>query len=449
MKPISVPPPPVSLLAPFDAKLAVLLLVMMTAFSILPAGFEWSSYEASYSEDGSIGFKIQWALVFGITFLLALKYRTLALQTLGRVNPMLLVFVLYVAMTLAWSELPIATAKKIVQLVGILTAAVVFQLLRKPLSFMLKIVLSVIFLIELASVFVGLAVPSIGVDPGFGTAWRGVLSGKNALGYVAAIYSILWLGLAVLEPISIRIHAIGLGLGALCLIKSTSSTGLTIAILGMGIILLVRRQHIGSPLWLVRSWTVVSIVVLCALQVFFIQESRLPEWKEIIGPFAKLFGKGSDLTGRTEIWEFVRIEIERHWLLGIGYGAFWHGPGSAAQIVIDHLPWIPTQAHNGYLDIWNELGTLGLLLMACVLLAHIHQLFQLASFNRPVAGLHGAIVAVTCVSNFSESSLFRGVGFENILLIFSIVSVSILLHEHRSNFGINTMTELKNRPIKP
>jgi O-antigen ligase len=146
------------------------------------------------------------------------------------------------------------------------------------------------------------------------------------------------------------------------------------------------------------------------------QESRFPTWPEISAPIAGIFGKGSDLTGRTDIWDLVWLEIERHWVLGLGYGAFWLGPDSLSQFVIDALNWIPLQSHNGYLDILNEQGLTGLALCILTLLVQVRMLVLLSHKDRTQAAFWSAMLLVVVVTNFTESSLFRGFGFQNVFL---------------------------------
>ncbi|MEY2954241.1 MAG: hypothetical protein RLZZ401_2328, partial [Pseudomonadota bacterium] len=188
-------------------------------------------------------------------------------------------------------------------------------------------------------------------------------------------------------------------------------------------------------LWLQRILLFVAVTALVGIQWFFIQESRLPRWSEVIGPFASLFGKSADLTGRTDIWAYVAIEIEKHWMHGIGYGAFWLGPGSASQPIIDQLPWIPYQAHNGYLDILNELGAIGMTLFVCLVVVHLSQLLKINRFDRRTAAMHAALLIIILATNFSESTIFRGVNFPHILLVFSSVGVSSTLYFHYAKSG--------------
>ena len=127
------------------------------------------------------------------------------------------------------------------------------------------------------------------------------------------------------------------------------------------------------------------------------------------------------------------IQIEKHWIFGIGYGAFWLGPGSASQPVLDTLSWIPYQGHNGYLDMLNELGAIGMLLFSGLVLFDMRNLMRLVSVDRKAAALFAAMVVTILVSNLTESSLFRNVGFNFLLLILSSVTVSSMLRARRFN----------------
>jgi O-antigen ligase len=79
-----------------------------------------------------------------------------------------------------------------------------------------------------------------------------------------------------------------------------------------------------------------------------------------------LLGRDATLTDRTVIWEIlVDLARERPWL-GRGYGGFWFSDVylwfADRWGAIDH-------AHNGYMDLWLELGYVGLAMFVLLLLA--------------------------------------------------------------------------------
>src|SRR5690606_26979967 len=114
----------------------------------------------------------------------------------------------------------------------------------------------------------------------------------------------------------------------------------------------------------------------------------------------------------------------RHPWVGIGYGAYWLGVGSPSQYAIDILNYIPLQAHNGYLDMLNELGIVGVLLLAGLLAVHTRHLVLLMRIDRPEAAFHAAFFVLILIGNISESILFRGVQFEYVWLVCSSIMVS-------------------------
>src|ERR1700721_30572 len=89
--------------------------------------------------------------------------------------------------------------------------------------------------------------------------------------------------------------------------------------------------------------------------------------------FSSVLGRDNTLTGRTEVWAAVLPEMERHALLGYGFGSFWT---DARRLLYD----IPT-SHNGYLDILLELGALGLALFIAWLLWCARQLHRALVFD--------------------------------------------------------------------
>ena len=77
----------------------------------------------------------------------------------------------------------------------------------------------------------------------------------------------------------------------------------------------------------------------------------------------RLLNRDETLTGRTEIWEKV-LEIGTNPLIGTGYHSFWLGDRAAK--FWEEYYWHPNQAHNGYLEIYINLGYLGVFFLLCL-----------------------------------------------------------------------------------
>jgi exopolysaccharide production protein ExoQ len=80
-----------------------------------------------------------------------------------------------------------------------------------------------------------------------------------------------------------------------------------------------------------------------------------------------LLGKDPTLTGRTTIWAAVMMSILKKPWIGYGYKAFWQGltGESANPIVAMKWPGL-SYSENGVLDLWLELGGIGVALYVCV-----------------------------------------------------------------------------------
>jgi O-antigen ligase len=378
---------------------------------------------------GSLGYQLQWASVFLISGFVIWRNSALAWSNFRAINPFIIAMLIYCAMGMLWSPAFIVTLKRTIQFAGLIAFSLAVLSERRPWTHFVYVIAMALTSIELASAFVAIFNPSFGIDAYFGYAWRGVVSGKNTLGGIGALATLVWMALGHAKGIRRPLYWAGLLLSLLTVVMSKSSTSLTITVLGLLSFWLLQRQHIGSPLWLQRILIVVALILLVLLHLFFIQESRLPDRSEILQPFADLFGKSADLTGRADVWAPLYIEIEKHWLFGVGYGAFWLGPGSASQPILDTLPWIPFQGHNGYLDVLNELGAVGASLFLFVVLFHVQCLFRLMKSDRNAAALFSALLVIFLFSNLTESTAFRGVVFEFILFLFSCISVNSILNQ--------------------
>jgi O-antigen ligase len=140
-----------------------------------------------------------------------------------------------------------------------------------------------------------------------------------------------------------------------------------------------------------------------------------------VGELVASVGRSTDFTGRTDIWGKVWTILEEHPWLGMGYGSIWFpAPGTesihAAMLGLPH--WLPSHAHNGFLQIASELGLpiaiLAILFLFQVCIEPIALSSQRASpFVLFVIGLQ----CMFLVSNLFEALLFINRSFHWILFI--------------------------------
>jgi O-antigen ligase len=86
--------------------------------------------------------------------------------------------------------------------------------------------------------------------------------------------------------------------------------------------------------------------------------------------FTDALGKSVTLSGRLQLWALcVVMALQKPWL-GYGFSAFWlgmHGPSYRIWLAMGvEMP----HAHNGFIQIWLDLGLAGLALLVLVLLVY-------------------------------------------------------------------------------
>ena len=134
----------------------------------------------------------------------------------------------------------------------------------------------------------------------------------------------------------------------------------------------------------------------------------------LLVPVTMLSGKDSTFTARTQIWDLIRAHIQYSPLIGSGYGGYWAGPTptSPSYIFLKVMYFYPSEAHNGYLDIINDLGYAGLLLLLGYLVGYIKQALRLLRANYTQSALYLALIFQQLLTNLSETHwLFVGHDF--------------------------------------
>jgi len=444
----------------WDQALAGLLLVLSLAWSLLPAGLNWEfTNQAENLASGNFVIQLQWGGLFLLAGVLSLRRFERFQWIASHVNPFLVVLLVYCLLNALWSIQPAVTLKKGIQLGGMLLIGIVLQIQGLSHVRWLKLMSGTMLLFLLASVVAVAVIPdtaieyaTAGNDAWVGGAWRGITDQKNSYGIMTAFTVMTLVSLYATPPVRSMPTLLLLVLLAFCglnLVMSKSTTSLLVTMLGVGCFVLFRWKYVADDFVVSRVLIVVAGLLLIYLHVLFVVQGRLPTWDEFFKPVADLLGKRTDISGRFDIWDMVLDEIDHHPWLGVGYGAFWLGKGSASQAIIDKMYWVPFQAHNGYLDIFNELGMVGLALFAAFLLHHLITLYRLSRHDASEAAFHGAVIVVILIHNLTESSLLRGVNFLAMMVIYSSVAVSSSLQRHLlDNPGQAAGPEAKDGPDK-
>lgn len=129
-------------------------------------------------------------------------------------------------------------------------------------------------------------------------------------------------------------------------------------------------------------------------------------------------GRDPTLTGRTVIWDAV-LAMNTNPLVGTGYESFWLGTRLNNVWALTG-PGI-NEAHNGYLEVYLQLGAIGVFLLALFLIASYWSICRRLKPYSPFASLSIAMWAIVIFYNMTESVAFRGQLMWNIFLLAAIV----------------------------
>ena len=156
-----------------------------------------------------------------------------------------------------------------------------------------------------------------------------------------------------------------------------------------------------------------------ALVLALLLSSSLAQLLGLKDAALQLLGRNPDLTGRTEIWAQV-IPMAPNAIVGAGFETFWCGPRVAKFYAMHGGISMTNEAHNGYIEVYLNLGVLGVGLIALVL-GHGY-LRSVSAFRRDSAlgALLVAYVATAVSYNIGEA------GFRILCLPWFFLLLSIL-----------------------
>jgi O-antigen ligase len=207
------------------------------------------------------------------------------------------------------------------------------------------------------------------VIPGYGigsSGWTGIFPYKNFMGRAMILGAILFLIIALNKHQWRQnwLGWIGFGLTVPLAILAKSSTSLLLFLIllsQMPLYWMVKQKYKLRVVFLSFVCIVIGAV---AILIVANQETILVD----------ALGEGTTFNGRTPIWTLIieRVSEERPWL-GYGYGAFWT---SDAGVYVILNTWASLDgfrsnfnAHSGYMELFANLGFLGLILYGIVLVS--------------------------------------------------------------------------------
>jgi O-antigen ligase len=356
-------------------------------------------------------------LVVGLVILLG-RERRARLVAILRKNKPLIFFFLYCLVSVMWSDYPVVALKRWIKALGDLTMVLIVLTDFDPVASLSQFLARPGFVLVPLSILLIRYYPSLGREysPWTGEVFNiGVATGKNGLGYVCLIFGLgyVWSLLGAIRsrelpraagPVISKVATLALTFWLFRLAHSATSFGCFM--IGSGLIMVTRLRS------LTRKPVLVNLMV--AVLLFVVVYGLL------INPSVGLVeavGRDSTLTGRTDIWKDV-LPLTVNPLFGAGYESFWLGP-RLEKIWSNSWSERPNQAHNGYLEVYLDLGWVGLALLGLVMTWGYWNILRTLRSYSAIGRLKLAFFVVATIYNLTEH------GFRELHLVWIIFLLAV------------------------
>jgi exopolysaccharide production protein ExoQ len=185
-----------------------------------------------------------------------------------------------------------------------------------------------------------------------------------------------------------------------------SSTAL--ACLGLGSALLLMTMRSGKP----GTVNGLTALIVCGALFGYV-------FPDAYDSVVHLLGRNPDLTGRTDVWNDV-LKMHINPLLGTGFESFWLG--SRAEYMWSKYIFHPNQAHNGYIEMYLNLGWIGVVLLAAQFVVGYRNILD--AFRRKIlsAPFRLSLLVVATVYNMTEAA-FKVMHPMWIAFLFAVMAV--------------------------
>lgn len=309
---------------------------------------------------------------------------------------LLLIISLIALASVLWSDVPPLTLRRSSAAFGTTLFGMYFGT-RYTLKEQLHLLAWAFGIAALSSLLFTLAFPAYGIKAAHGGAWRGVFLHKNPFGMIMSTSTLVFLLVAMSSYKYRYLMWAGCGLSVSLLLLSAAKTPLVL-LLTLLVLLPLYIALRWNFSWMVLFFIVVVIVFGCLANLF------IGSWETIL----TVMGKDATLTGRTGVWEAVLVMIQERPWLGYGYSGFWLGLDGASAYVLRVTGWDVPYAHNGILDLWLDLGLLGVLVYFISFLASCFRAVIWVGWTKTAYGLWPLIVLTfSLLSNLTESTILK------------------------------------------
>jgi exopolysaccharide production protein ExoQ len=314
-----------------------------------------------------------------------------------------------------WSEYSYVSFKRYIKILGSIVMALVVLTNERPLEAVFAVLRRCLFVHLPMSIICVRYFRHIGINfdwSGTGVTWCGISTSKNTLGQIAMLGAV-YFAFEVWRQWKTRswrnINMIYLLMAGYLLKGADDSVSMTsVSVSVLALVIFFRLQSLRENARAARSF-VIKVVLATTVLITLVVTHSLVMFSEdsIFGFLVTKFGRDITLTDRTFIWHDVYAAASGNPLLGVGFGGFWIGR-------IANIPWNASmtwelgQAHSGYIDTYLQLGIIGVLLLAALLMSTLSRSVRMLEEDFDFGCFRITMMVTIMFVNVTETAFLRG-----------------------------------------
>jgi exopolysaccharide production protein ExoQ len=339
-------------------------------------------------------------------------------------NGPLLFFYFYCLVSILWCDFPATALKRWPKALGDVVMVLVVVTDRQPLTAFRQLVKALSFVLIPLSILFVKYFPLLGMawNPWTGASeFNGVAENKNMLGAVCMVLGLgtLWILLGVWKEVKgwSRIRQVAAYGAILVMIaylfgRMNSMTSLSCFTMAMVLLVVASLPRAKRRPALVHVLLVSMVVISAGILFLGMSPGAL-----------KAIGRNPTLTDRTLLWGLMLKQVQ-HPLIGTGFETFWLGSRLEALWRFDPVTRV-NEAHNGYLEVYLNLGWIGVALLAFILAVGYRNTIRAWRSGDPRGPLLIAYFFAGLVYNFTEAAFFKMQAVVWLFLLFALVRATL------------------------
>jgi exopolysaccharide production protein ExoQ len=331
-------------------------------------------------------------------------------------NPWIWMYFFFGVLSITWSDYPDVSFKRWFKATGNVIMALIILTEQRPYVAVAAILRRLAFLLVPLSFLFVKYYPDLGRVYGWGgrVMYTGVASQKNGLGLICLLSGIYlcWHMLLIYQQKrdaggklrTLTYFALAI-MTALLFSMADSATSLVCLAVAAALFLISAVPILSrQPRWIVIMG-VSAVFALVASEMIWGMTDHVIE----------MLGRDSSLTTRIPMWNGLLKMVEDP-IMGVGYESFWLGD----RLSVLTRAYGVRQAHNGYLEIYLNLGMMGLFLFVGSIVHGLMKVRRFLEVDYLSAILRLCFIVVVLLYNWTEAT-FYGVSSMWALLLLGIM----------------------------